>query len=102
MFLSSLSHQRVSLLVLVILLVIRTAQSVGSNLECLTQKTVRAKEAAEAPASFQQLSQPGSRDVEYGAHRDGALHADGSLRAQEKVVMLLGKALKGKIDEYSE
>lgn len=41
MFLPSLSHQRFSLVVLVILPVIRTAQSVGSHLECLTQKTVR-------------------------------------------------------------
>lgn len=31
-----------------------------------------------------------------------SLHTDGSLSAQEKVVILFGKALKGKINEYSE
>ena len=30
------------------------------------------------------------------------LHTEGSLSAQEKAVILFGKALKGKINEYSE
>lgn len=54
-------------MVLVILPVIRTAQSVGSHLECLTQKDFQTTEAAKTPANFQQLSQPGPRVVEYGA-----------------------------------
>lgn len=71
-------------------------------------KDCQATGAAEAPANFQQLSQAGPHVVEYKALRETeslwvvTLHTHGSLTAQEKVVILFGKAVKGKINEYSE
>ena len=87
-------------MVLVILPVIRTARSVGSHLECLTRNAVR-------PANFQQSSQAGPCVVEDGLRETESLRVRilctyGSVSAQEKVVILFGKALKGKINEYSE
>lgn len=59
MLLSSLSHQRVSLTILAVQLVVKKAQTVGSHLDFLTKETVsQAIEAPVALANFQQLSKP--------------------------------------------
>lgn len=94
-------------MVLVILLVIRTAQSVGSHLECLTQKTVRPWRLLRLQQTFNSclnqvpmLRNTGLRETE--SLCIVILHMDGSLGAQEKVVILFGKALKGGINECSE
>lgn len=94
-------------MVLVIRLVIRTTQSVGSHLECLTQNTVRPGRLLRLQQTFNSclnwvpmLWNTGLRETE--SLWVVILHADGSMIAQEKVVILFGKALKGKINEYSE
>lgn len=105
MFLPSLSHQRFSLMVLVILLVIRTAQSVGSHLECLTQKPVRPQRLLRLQQTFNSclnqvpvLWNMGFRDRK----SVGCNSPYGWLtECTGKVVILFGKALKGKINEYS-
>lgn len=107
-FFLSLSHHRgFHLWFLVILPVIRTAQSVGSHLECLTQKTVIPQRQLRVQQTFNSclnqvpvlwnmaLRETESLWVEI-------LHTDGSMTAQEKVVIFFGRALKGKINEYSE
>lgn len=92
-----------SLMVLVILLVIRTAQSVGSHLECLTQNTVRPGRQRRLQQTFNSclnqvpmLWKMGLRETE--SLCIVILHKDGSLSAQEKEVTLFGKTLKGKIN----
>lgn len=90
----------------VILLVISTAQSVGSHLECLTQKTVRPQRLLGHQQNFNSclnqvpvLWNMGPRETE--SLCVVILHTDGGLlSAQEQVVISFGKALKG--DEYSE
>lgn len=67
-------------------------------------KSCQASKAA--PANFQQLSQPGPMLWTTGLRETESLwivilHADGSLSAPEKVVILFGKVFKGKINEYS-
>lgn len=94
-------------MVLVILPVIRTAQSVGSCLECLTQKAVRPERLLKLQQTFNScLNQdPVLWNMGFGETESlwaVILHTDGSPSAQEKVVILFGKALKGKINEYSE
>lgn len=56
-----------SLMVVVILPVIRTAQKCGIPSGVSHTKHCQAREAVEAPANFQQLSQPGPHVVENGA-----------------------------------
>lgn len=91
-------------MVLVILVVIRTAQSVGSHLECLTPNAVRPAKLLQQTFSscldqVPMLWNTGLRETE--SLWIVILHADGSLSAPEKVVILFGKVFKGKINEYS-